>query len=59
MYVHVYLLFRPLKKHLLGQHFTSHGEVHNEIRCWLMGLDTDFFCSSVGNPVRCWYKYLI
>jgi hypothetical protein len=33
-------------------------EVHHEVSSWLMGLDTDFLCSGMGNPVKRWHKCL-
>jgi hypothetical protein len=45
-------LFGPFKQHLQKRHFTSNDEVHADVRSWLIGLDTDFFCSGTGNLVK-------
>jgi hypothetical protein len=52
-----YHLFGPLKKRLSLWHVTSDEEIHCEICSWLMGLDTDFFCSGMGNLVKHWNKF--
>jgi hypothetical protein len=49
-----YHMLGPLKKHLLGQCLMSDEEVHQEVHSWLMGFDKDFFCSGMGNFVKCW-----
>jgi hypothetical protein len=51
-----YRVFGPLKKHFSGRHVTWDEEVHRVVRSQLLGLDTDFFCSGMGNPVKRWNK---
>jgi hypothetical protein len=47
-----YHLFEPHKKHPSGWHFMSDKEVYHEVQFWLIGLDTDYFCSGMGNLVK-------
>jgi hypothetical protein len=34
----------------------SDKEVQCKICSWIMGLDTDFFCSGMDNLAKCWGK---
>jgi hypothetical protein len=51
-------LLGPLKKHLLGWHFTSDEEVYHQVPSCFMGLDMNFSSSGMGNLVKNWDKCL-
>ena len=53
-----FLLFRPLKRHLAGQHFQDDDDLIEEVTSWLHSLDKKFLRDGIYSLMQRWKKCL-